>query len=112
MISGERRKRIKKLIRAATEYDIVKFAIAKALKRQSGYSLTICKDGIVISKADLYNSYAPVEDVALSEANENIVNSLIDEPISLVSKTTCYSLYISLFNQSVDMCVWQDQTVG
>ena len=66
------------------EYDIVSFAIAKALKRaRSGYSLTICKEGILISKGDLYDPDVPVEDVVLSKAERDFIMRCFAEGVSI-----------------------------
>ena len=74
---------MKRLVRAATEYDIVKFAIAEALKRQGEYSLTICKEGILISKADLYDPNVPVEDVVLSKDDCDFIMRCFDEGVNI-----------------------------
>ena len=74
---------MKRLIGAATEHDIVKFAIAKALKRQGEYSLTICKEGILISKGDLYNPNVPVEDIVLSKAERDFIMRCFDEGVNI-----------------------------
>jgi len=74
---------LKRLVRAATEHDIVKFAIAKALKRQGEYSLTICKEGLLISKADLYDPQVPVEDVVLSKAECDFIMKCFDEGVNI-----------------------------
>ena len=73
---------MKKLIKAATVRDTVSFAIAKALKRQGEYSLTICEEGILISKGDLYNPNVPVEDVVLSKAERDFIMRCFDEGVN------------------------------
>ena len=74
---------MKRLVRTATEHDIVTFAIAEALKREGEYSLTTCKEGILISKPDLYNSDTPVEDVVLSKAERDFIMKCFDEGVNI-----------------------------
>ena len=78
---------MERLAMVATEYDLVKFAIKEALKREGEYTLTICKEGIFISKYGLYNSKVPVEDVVLSKAERNFIMKCFDEGVNIAYDT-------------------------
>ena len=78
---------MKRLVMEATEHDIVRLAIRNALKRQGEYTLTICKEGILISKPDLYDPQAPIEDVVLSNAERDFIMRCFAEGVNIAYDT-------------------------